>query len=373
MNRFFSRMGFGLLSFFVGSAAWAFPSNVRHGYPNCTACHVSPGGGGVLTAYGRELSRELQSTKGGEAETAFLYGAVKPPDWLDAGGDLRYIEVIQDTPSEIEGRGFWMQADAEAAVHIGKFAIDGTLGWKGNSEGLADDSSVLSRRHYAMVSFTDRYTVRAGRFFPMFGLMQPEHEDATRMGLGFDQGEESYNLEFSEQDENGSFFVTPIFGKLRKGHAPDEKGFAVSKNFMIGGNSRIGLSGLYGKTSDQPAFESRILLGPNAIVNLGQTVFWLVEADFERREIGGTPASETGFYQYQKLSYAPVQGLILSGRQDFQRRVIGDARTSVVTLGPTLDWYPRPHFDLQMSISKAMLPEGDPGYWVYTGMFHYYL
>ena len=39
----------------------AFPEMIRHGYINCNACHVSPAGGGLLTAYGRTISKELLS------------------------------------------------------------------------------------------------------------------------------------------------------------------------------------------------------------------------------------------------------------------------------------------------------------------------
>ncbi len=369
-------LAFGAFVFsvsFVTPEAHAFPANVRHGYPNCTACHLSPGGGGVLTAYGRELSREIQSTFGTEGETPFAFGIVKTPEWLDAGGDFRYLEIIQDTPKEIDGRGFWMQGDLEAGVHIGKFAVDGTLGWKGNSEGIANQTTFLSRRHFAMYSISDQFTVRGGRFYPVFGLMQPEHEDATRAPIGFDENMESYNLEFSMQNENGSLFVSPILGKLRGNDEPDEKGLAISKNFIVAGNSRLGVSALYGKGFYQTAYDHRVLLGPNAIIAFSKKVFWLGEVDFEKRSLIGSRDSETGLYQYQKLSYEPIQGVILSGRQDLQRRMIGDARTSVVTAGPVIDWYPRPHFDFQASFARAFVPEGSDNFWVYTGMLHFYL
>jgi hypothetical protein len=42
-------------------AAHAYPENVRHGYVNCAACHIHPQGGGQLNAYGRQLSKALQS------------------------------------------------------------------------------------------------------------------------------------------------------------------------------------------------------------------------------------------------------------------------------------------------------------------------
>ena len=48
--------------------SWAFPEMVRHNYSNCSSCHVSPSGGGVLTQYGRELSSAILSIWGAENE-----------------------------------------------------------------------------------------------------------------------------------------------------------------------------------------------------------------------------------------------------------------------------------------------------------------
>ncbi|MBS1962267.1 MAG: hypothetical protein JST04_08635 [Bdellovibrionales bacterium] len=362
----------GLVFLVSASPAHAFPWNVRHGYPNCTACHLSPGGGGVLSAYDRELAKEIQSMKSGENEAAFLYGAVKTPEWLDAGGDLRYIQIFQDTPTSFSGRSFWMQSDLEAGVHLGKITLVGTAGWKGNANALRNDNDFISRRHYAMVTLDDRFTLRGGRFYPVFGLMQAEHEDATRGPIGFDQGMESYNLEFSDQNENGSLFVSPIFGKLRGDRSADEKGLAASKYFMFGPNTRVGVSGLYGK-GFYNSYENRILAGPSAIMNLSKSLFWMAEVDFERRKVIGADRHETGLYEVQRLGYEPMQGLILSGRQDLQRRVVGDPRTSAVTLGPQVDFYPRPHFDLQVALARVFLPENTPNFWMWTGVLHFYL
>ena len=60
MSTLILKKGFGFVFFslWVASAAQAFPEMVRYGYVNCTSCHVSLSGGGLLTDYGREIARE---------------------------------------------------------------------------------------------------------------------------------------------------------------------------------------------------------------------------------------------------------------------------------------------------------------------------
>src|SRR5436190_6515955 len=94
-----------------GNQALAFPEMIRHGYVNCTTCHVSPSGGGTLTEYGRELSKEVLSTWSKEGEANMAYGLVKPPEWLLFGGDYRSVYVYRDTPLYRDGRYILMQTD----------------------------------------------------------------------------------------------------------------------------------------------------------------------------------------------------------------------------------------------------------------------
>jgi hypothetical protein len=64
--------------------AGAEPIFLARQYARCTTCHFSPTGGGLLTPYGRSLTREELSTmgrghstapaSGPDGEQAFLYG-----------------------------------------------------------------------------------------------------------------------------------------------------------------------------------------------------------------------------------------------------------------------------------------------------------
>src|ERR1035437_6993722 len=86
------------LSALLPKTALAFPENVRHGYVNCTSCHVSPSGGGVLTPYGRQQVKDLLSTWSTETEAGLAEGLLQTPEWLNLGGDLRNVEIYRNTP-----------------------------------------------------------------------------------------------------------------------------------------------------------------------------------------------------------------------------------------------------------------------------------
>ena len=83
----------GLFSFLLSPNAFAFVENITHGYVNCTACHVSPAGGGLLNEYGRSLSSELMSTWGWNGAEDPAFGLVKNTKTITFGGDFRSIQT----------------------------------------------------------------------------------------------------------------------------------------------------------------------------------------------------------------------------------------------------------------------------------------
>ncbi|HSN29687.1 MAG TPA: hypothetical protein VLT45_25545, partial [Kofleriaceae bacterium] len=90
----------------------AFPElTIRGEVARCTMCHVSPGGGGILTDFGRDAAGDVLS-RGGDGR--FLNGAWEPPSWLMLGGDLRAAALAYDDTQATEGvqiAAFPMQAD----------------------------------------------------------------------------------------------------------------------------------------------------------------------------------------------------------------------------------------------------------------------
>src|SRR5665213_1369307 len=111
INLYWITAGLILLQFLSPKVAMAFPEMVRHGYVNCTSCHVSPSGGGVLTPYGRQQATDLLSTWSTEKEAGPVQGLLQTPEWLNLGGDLRTIEIYRNTPQVTSARFLNMQED----------------------------------------------------------------------------------------------------------------------------------------------------------------------------------------------------------------------------------------------------------------------
>ena len=115
-------MKFYLLTIFLliqTQTAFSFPDLIRHGYVNCTACHTSPSGGGLMTDYGRNLSSDLVSTWGNAKEAEFLNGLLpseKIKDWFLIGGNYRGLQYHYENDKTKDGDWYNMQALLEAAV-----------------------------------------------------------------------------------------------------------------------------------------------------------------------------------------------------------------------------------------------------------------
>ena len=113
---------------------YAFPENVRHGYLACTACHVSPSGGGVLTPYGRSLSAELMSTWGTSKTAGFFFSDNENenmnPTWWRANVFLSAVQTRKDTSTFEKAQFIPMQADLQTGVDTEKFAVIVSAGFR---------------------------------------------------------------------------------------------------------------------------------------------------------------------------------------------------------------------------------------------------
>lgn len=227
----------------TAATAHAYPQYQLSKEQSCSACHVTPTGGGLLNDYG-ELVAEEESQFGGNP--AFLHGAVELPEWLNVGGDIRLAGGAHDNGKGIAGAVIPMQTElylhAERGA-IGVYAIGG-LTPKENS------IAPFSREHFILwkQGEGEGLYARAGRFMPVMGLRLAEHPYYVRRFGGTPLHSEVYGanvgwLSPELEAHLTAFIADPLVDSIERG---DGAALYVEKRF---GNKSVGLIDRY-TTSD---------------------------------------------------------------------------------------------------------------------------
>ena len=206
---------FLVLLFIDSSPILAWQENVRI-YQQCSSCHVSPSGGGVLTEYGKGLSTQF-ATFDKESFGPSNYSAFKTPKNLLLGGNVRNLYIKQEIGDFERERIFLMQADMELAIMFKNITVVGTAGVYNVDYEKDFENEIEYRRYYAKYQFNENMIFRVGQFFTNFGLMLDDHTETIRTAPGYGQNTESKNYELGyyselfnlvgtlEQNKDGSF------------------------------------------------------------------------------------------------------------------------------------------------------------------------
>lgn len=173
------------------SAAEARPNQIRLGYDNCAACHVSPTGGGLLTPYGKgiDAAQNLQPQDLNESELAN-----GDPRWL--AYDLRLSLSLDRDPPAATGYGF-------------STGIRSAFGMRGHRLVYA---ATLSSPTLARTRTTGAVSIRMSKFYWLF---QPK--DGVSLTVGRDDlpnGLGSGSLSFARRTTTPSVSSTPTQVKL---------------------------------------------------------------------------------------------------------------------------------------------------------------
>lgn len=357
-----------LLSF--TARAYAYPEMLRHHYVNCNSCHVSPNGGGLLNDYGRGMASEVLSTWNYENESLFLHGVLKPgklPAAVNIGGDVRALQVHRETKAVREGRYILMQAQVEAAVTAGPFTAVGAFG-QPDAENHLDSGFP---RFYLMANATDNLQIRAGRFVPAFGLNIPHHTYATRgpLGFGYDGARTTIEANYSGDQWHGALSASESRTNPRNGER--ERGVAFQLEKFIGDKYRVGISSWNG----QSGLSKRWVNSVHGILGFREDLYLLSELAWQSRRVTQPAAArENGLYQFNRFGYEVTKGLHLLALQEFSKTNLKRADSQTISYGAGVLWYPRPHFEFELTFNQRKILRAGPGFEDYAYlMAHYYL
>ena len=330
--------------------AAAEPTFLSKQYPRCTACHYSPSGGGLLTPYGRSLSREKISTFGrrsvaaaGEvarAKEASLFGAVPNDVPLQLGVDLRPSQLrIEVAGRDLPDRNFLMNLDLQAAWRAGGWTAYGTVGRR-------PGGGLVSYEHWIARQVSDRLSVRGGRFLPAYGVRFADHTALSRNRLGLAEDDQIYGVELGLSTDRSLLQVTVGPGRAESLVDNDgRRALTVSGRLQRDLGSRTVLVGSVLHRGDG----DRAPRSTSAGVSFGYApVPWLVtwtQADARLQELAG---GDRTIILTNQTSVEAWRGIWLRVSPQVYR-VSGDPRAEIRRMVYGLDLYPRTHWHLNLS------------------------
>jgi hypothetical protein len=365
----------GLVLAASAAAVRAEPAFLSRQYTRCTTCHFSATGGGLLTPYGRSLSRQELSTFGrsptgsqpGNREHEFLWGALgNRLGALSVGIDVRPAHLDVNFVGGDLKRDFFMTADLLAAYRRNGWTLYGEFGREPRSTG----TRLASYEYWVAHQSEKGLGFKAGRFLPAYGINFADHTAFTRASLGLDSYDQVLGLELSHTSERHLAQLSVSPGRADSISNDDgRRAFTSAGRFQwdFGPRTALVASGLYRGSS---RFAGR---GGSAGLALGlapaaRLSIW-TEADalFEHGR-GGAPAyaivNETGFEVYRGvwLKFSPQL-----------RTEFGDTSAGSLRMAFELNLLPRTHWNVDTSFYRDRNRQSDAVTKTFLIQLHMYL
>ena len=362
-------LAFAVVAALAGRAD-AYPQfQFSTGTDSCGQCHFSPGGGGLITEWGREEAGSTISMK--EGNGGFLHGAWTPPASFQIGGDFRFLGGAR-LGDEAEVLAFPMQAELYVRPKVGPVSLYVAAGARPSREGFAFGS----REHYLMYEPEEAaWYVRAGRFYPVYGIRTQDHTAYVRRHLQMYLYEEPYGVAYGRFAGSGELHVsaftkapTPELGTAQdhgvaayweRRNDESTAAYALQTKLTLSDTDRRGwIGGVYKRWME----DSKLLLlaevdaGVQAFADAG-------DADPRLQAIG-----------YLGLTYFAKGGLMIGGVVQSYDEDVLLKNSSRDAAELNLQWFPYPHLELHLlGRAEVVGVAFDEPIFLVLSQLHYYL
>lgn len=364
MKTFVTLLSFLFFVLFIDNQkAQAFPDTLRHGYTNCTTCHVSPSGGGLLNAYGRSLSSELLSSYSYKDEEQPLQGLVKIPESIMEtyffGGDVRYLSRKTNGKNIDADEGFLMQAQLRLGLAVDKVKFLMSLG-KIENPRQSSEIKFISSEFYALWNVKEEIHLRAGRFEPIYGLRMPDHNLWIKSEIGYQPWLERDTVEFIYEGEK-QFASMAGFQSLSATNPTEQiTGYTASFYQILAEKYRVSISGM---NAEGQGLRMKSL-SLHSTLAFTEKYYSL----FEYSSIWNNDSiRDAGFL---RLGYEMLKGFtpILQAQTKIDRDL---EYPEQFKMGAGVIWLPRPHFEIMTTYEQ--LNNSIENYGEALLLLHYYL
>lgn len=214
---------------------------VKHGYTTCVTCHYDPSGGGALKSYGKFVAGELLGAFN-TSENALPW-LVKPTEdaHFIASFLSRGVQSYVNTPRVQRADFRKMQADIEGGYTYNEWLGLAAIGPRLDSLSDGQNKSDIIVRRYFAGYMSLNFAVRAGKFFPEYGINYYNHNIPTRKGLYFDHNQEPNTLQASYFSDAGFDAHLALLKGNKETKLDGKKGFSSTLTYSAG-TTRSGIS-----------------------------------------------------------------------------------------------------------------------------------
>lgn len=358
----------------AASTADAEPRFLSKQYTRCTACHVIPSGGGLLTDYGRSLSHRELSTTGDRSgtspdpaaspgEEAFFFGALgRRLGPVALGIELRPSHIQMKFGDVSIGRNLLMSANVHGAVRLNDWVVYGQAG----REPVAGGGRFVSYEHWVGRQPASGLGFRAGRFLPAYGVRFADHTAYNRSWLEVGQGDQIYGVEVSHTTDR--YLTQVAIGPGRAESIVDDDGsraLVASGRFQVdlGPTTAVAVSGLREGESDVADARTAVGLAfgyaPTARISTWTQV--------DRQASSGS----ADYYLVHEAAFEAYRGIWVTVSPQF-RIGPGDARRDLrrVAIGTVL--LPRTHFNVNLTYYRDWSEAADASSHIVLSQLHVY-
>ncbi|MGZ3748497.1 MAG: hypothetical protein ACXWRE_13970, partial [Pseudobdellovibrionaceae bacterium] len=232
-----------------------------------------------------------------------------------------------------------------------------------------DQGKFVSHHVYALYNLSDEAYIRGGKYQLPYGLNIPDHTSFIKRNLGFDEGQETYNVDVGSNGEKWNSLLVLSFGRKNSSQVNLEKGGSLQVGYNIGDTHKVSGSFAYLKGDNS----HRYLLGPQILWGFNPKWVFLGEYDYQEKSLEGeAKAVQKGAVTYSRLQYEWYKGVHSYLLHQFSYLDFTQLRTRVNSAGVGVLFYPRPHFELSAEADYSETSEinaYNTSSWV---MGHYY-
>lgn len=340
----------------MASPALALPEAARWGHFSCISCHVNPAGAGVLTSYGRIFAAEKLSSGAYEREEDPLHGLVPVSDrWL-LGGDVRSVFMKRKEPAFEE---FWtMQADLEGGARFGSYWSTVAVGMKPRGP-ASEEPHEFALRSFSLRAdlWKQRVLARGGLFMPRFGLNLSDHTAYVRIASGLNPEDEQTQIELSFQSDHVEAVGAAMFPLEFSDREDKAKFGGLMSLSSYWARQRLNLGVMYTKLKLDDSIQYFTAFNISGVLTLTQDLYGMFETAYVQNFLSTTSSDTktTGLATFSTFNAEVLKGFVGFVRYEYWDRDLSTKNSSRGRWGTGFQWYPRPHWQTEWRVSRAVV------------------